>query len=94
MAYNLHRKIVQKITEQDIEVDQFYAVDYRANYYIGRAQSIENQMVTFRYLHIVGAFKFDFPRRADIETKPISVFFGPLTIESAGPFAVPMQNNI
>ena len=94
MAYNLNRKILQKIPEQDIEVDQFYAVDYRTNYYIGRALSIENQMVTFRYLHIVGAFKFDFPRRADIDTKPISsVFFGPLTIESAGPFTVPMQKD-
>ena len=57
MAYNLHRKILQKIPEQDIEVDQFYAVDYHTNYYIGRALGIENQMVTFRYLHRVGGFQ-------------------------------------
>ena len=59
MAYNLHGKILQNFPEQYIEVDQFYAVDYCTNYYIGRALSIENQMVTFRYLHRVGAFKFE-----------------------------------
>lgn len=92
MTYNLHIRILQKITELDITVDQFYAVDYLTNYYINRAQSVENQMVTFRYLHRVGAFKFDFPRRADIDTKPVSsVFFGPLTIESKGPFITPFQ---
>ena len=95
MAYSLHRRILQKIPEPNITADQFYAVDYLTNYYIGRAMSVENQMVTFRYLHRVGAFKFDFPRRADIDTKPISsVFFGPLTIESTGSFSVPMQKDI
>lgn len=95
MTYNLHIRILQKITEPDITVDQFYAVDYLTNYYINRAQSVENQMVTFRYLHRVGAFKFDFPRRADIDTKPVSsVFFGPLTIESTGPFTILFQKDI
>ena len=65
MAYNLHRRILQKIPEPDMAVDQFYVVDYLTNYCIGRALSVENQMVTFRYLHRVGAFKFDFLRRAD-----------------------------
>lgn len=93
MAYNLHRIILQKIPEPDITIDQFYAVDYLTNYlYIGRAQSVENQMVTFRYLHRVGAFKFDFPRRADINAKLVSsVFFGPLTIESRGHLTTPFQ---
>lgn len=95
MVYNLHRKILYKIPESDVIVEQYYAVDYLTNYYIGRALSTENQMVRFKYLYRVGADRFDWSRRADINNKHISsVFYGPITLESTGPFGVPMQQDI
>ena len=54
-----------------------------------------NSFVRFKFLHWVGAKSFDWPSRDDIDEVHIScVFYGPITLESAGPFAVPKQLNI
>lgn len=92
MVYNLQRRMLLKIPESDIMVEKYYAVDYLTNYYIGRAISIENQMVKFKYLYRVGADRFDWPRY-QYQAYLLSVF-GPISLESTGPFAVPMQQDI
>ena len=71
------------------------AVEYVENYYIGRALSQADSFVRFKFLHRVGAKSFDWPSRDDVDDVHIScVFYGPVTLESAGPFAVPKQQNI
>ena len=59
------------------------------------AHSQADSFVRFKFLHRVGAKSFDWPRRDDVDDVHIScVFYGPVTLESAGPFAVPKQQNI
>ena len=71
------------------------AVEYVENYYIGSALSQADSFVRFKFLHRVGAKSFDWPSRDDVDDVHIScVFYGPVTLESAGPFAVPKQQNI
>jgi Ulp1 family protease len=48
MLYSLHRRTLHEIPQPEIIVEKYYAVDYLSNYYIGRALSIENQMVKFK----------------------------------------------
>ena len=70
-----------------IIAEQYYAVEYVENYYIGRALSQADSFVRFKFLHQVGAKSFDWPSRDDIDEVHIScVFYGPVTLESAGPF--------
>ena len=62
------------------------AVEYVENYYIGRALSQADSFVRFKFLHRVGA--------KSLMMFTSRVFYGPVTLESAGPFAVPKQQNI
>ena len=65
------------------------------NYYIGHALSQADSFVRFKFLHQVGIKSFDCPSQDDVNDVHIScVFYGPVTLESAGPFAVPKQQNI
>ena len=83
------------IPPEGILPEQYYAVEYVETYYIGHALSQADSFVRFKFLHRVGAKSFDWPRRDDVDDVHIScVFYGPVTLESAGPFAVPKQQNI
>ena len=49
----------------------------------------------FKFLHRVGAGRFNWPRRDDLdELHPLCVFYGPLLLENTGPFVVPKQHEI
>ena len=59
------------------------------------AHSQADSFIRFKFLHRVGAKSFDWPSRDDVGDVHIScVFYGPVTLDSAGPFAVPKQQNI
>jgi len=38
------------------------------NFYIGRVVEVNGQFVEFKFLHRVGAYLFDWPRRDDIDS--------------------------
>ena len=75
--------------------EQYHAVEYVETYYIGHALSQADSFVRFKFLLRVGAKSFDWPSQDDVDDVHISwVFYGPVTLDSAGPFAVPKEQNI
>ena len=95
MLLELHQRKLHPIPPEDILPEQYYAFEYVENYYIGRALSQAESFVRFKFLHRVGAKSFHWPSRDDVDDVHIScVYYGPVTLESAGPFAVPKQQNI
>lgn len=95
IIFSEHRGELQTIPVPDIMLEQYYAVDYVTNYYIGRAISIANQVVKFKFLHRLGADKFDWPKRDDVDDVHVScIFFGPVSLENSGPFIAPLQQEI
>ena len=95
MLFSLHRGILLEIPIPTIVTEEYYAVDYMNRYYVGRALSIANKLVKFKFLHRVGSDRFHWPRTDDIDVVHMScVFYGPVALENAGPFAVPMQHDI
>lgn len=89
MLSSLHRRILHEIPLPAIELEEYYAVDYVNKYYIGRALSIANQFVKFKFLHRVFD-RYVWPGRDDIDRVHVScVFFGPIALENTGPFVVP-----
>lgn len=88
MLLELHERKLHPIPPE-----QYCAVEYVENYYNWLSQA--NSFVKFKFLHGVGAKAFDWPSRDDLDDVHIScLFYGPVTMESAGPFAVPKQQNI
>lgn len=95
MLFSLHKGTLHQIPLPAIVLEEYYAVDYQTKYYVGRALSIANPMVKFKYLHSAGVHRFDWPKRDDIESVHEScIFFGPVVLKNAGPFVVPSQNDI
>ncbi|EDO38580.1 predicted protein [Nematostella vectensis] len=95
----LQRGALQQIPYPPIEREKHYAVHYQFNstckYYIGRVLSMEGERVRVKYLHRVGANRFDWPMRDDIDDVHVScIFFGPVALSNAGPFMVPMLADI
>lgn len=89
MLSSLHKRILHEIPLPAIELEEYYAVDYVNKYYIGRALSIANQFVKFKFLHRVFD-RYVWPGRDDIDRVHVScVFFGPIALENTGPFVVP-----
>ena len=92
ILYSLHKIDLHEIAEKEITVEKYYAVDYITNYCIGRALSIKDHIVQFKYLYRVDADRFAWARRDDIDNVHIScVFYLPVALEHTGPFVVPMQ---
>ena len=88
MLFSLHRGILHEMPLPDIVMEDYYAVDYLNKYYIGRALSIANQFVTFKFLHRVFD-RYVWPGRDDLDHVHSScVFFGPITFQNTGPFVL------
>ena len=95
MLLELHQRKLHPIPPEGIlPAEQYYAVEYVETYYIGHALTEADSFVRFKFLHRVGAKSFDCSRD-DVDDVHIScVFYGPVTLDIAGPFAVPKQQNI
>ena len=77
-----------------VQVESYYAVKYEKKYYIGRALAFEHSkdFVKFKFLHTLGADKFDLPKTDEIEVVHISrVFYGPVSLQDRCPFTLPRQ---
>lgn len=100
MLWELHPGELLKIPLPLIETEKYYAVHYKfhynnSRYYIGRVLSFKGEMVKMKYLYRTGANRFDWPARDDVEEVHIScIFFGPIKLENAGPFTIPMLVDI
>ena len=82
MLFSLHRGVLHEIPLPEIEVEEYYAVDYLNKYYIRRALSISDHFVTFKFLHRVFD-QYVWPGRDDIDDVHSScVFFGPGTLQT------------
>jgi hypothetical protein len=87
----LHYQTLLPPLASTIQKDKYYAVDYVRMYYIGRALDVPNgsSLIPFKFLHKVGAQRFDWPTRDDVDNvHPSCIFYGPLTLEGNGPFEV------
>ena len=58
IIFSEHRGELQPIPVPNITLEQYYAVDYIKNYYIGRAIGVRNGVVKFKFLHRVSTTKF------------------------------------
>ena len=94
IIFSEHRGELQPIPVPNITLEQYYAVDYMKNYYIGRAIGVRNGVVKFKFLHRVSATKFARPRRDDFDVHKSCIFFGPVPLQESGPFVVPLQHQI
>jgi len=95
IIHDLHVQSVSQVPSPGIEVGLYYAVDYINQFYYGRVISINDNMVTVKFLHATSSSTFDWPRRDDVETlHASSVFYGPVEIEGNGPFFIPMHREV
>jgi hypothetical protein len=95
MLLNLHWRSLHPVPPEGIELEHYYAVDYVSNYYIGRVLIQNQDLVTVKFLHRVGACRFDWPKIDDVDEVHIScLFYGPIQLEKSGPFHVPQQKEI
>ena len=96
MQLELYQRKLHPVPPEGIlPAEQYYAVEYVETYYIRHALSQADSFVRFKFLHRVVTKSFDWPSRDDIDDVHIScVFYGPVTLDSAGPFAVLKQQNI
>lgn len=74
MLFSPHRGILHEIPLSAIVLEEYYAVDYLNKYYIGRALSIANQLVKFKFLHRVFD-RYVWPGRDDIDNVHLSCVF-------------------
>lgn len=74
MLFSLHRGILHEIPLPAIVLEEYYAVDYLNKYYIGRALSIANQLVKFKFLHRVFD-RYVWPGRDDIDNVHLPCVF-------------------
>lgn len=76
-----------KDIQANIEKDEYYAVYYDKNFYIGRVLQVKKETVRFQFLHYKLEGRYDWPRRDDIsEVNLQMVFMGPIQIEGTLPF--------
>lgn len=89
MMAELHKRSLID-TSSNIQMGHYYAVDYVNIFYIGRAlDTDENNVTRFKFLHRIGAKRFDWPKRDDVAQKHCScVFYGPFTLLENGPFEI------
>jgi hypothetical protein len=95
MVLELHDQQLQPIPPKGICPGEYYAVHYVSNFYIGRVVEVNGQFVKFKFLHRMGAYMFDWPRRDDVDSPHVScIFYGQVQIQGNGPFRVPKQSDI
>jgi len=95
MIFELCFNMLQPIPPSGICQDEYYAVHYVSNYYIGRVLEKDGDFVKFKFLHRVGAHVFGWPKRDDVDSPHTScIFFGPVELLGNGPFQVPWQSVI
>ncbi|KAJ8047450.1 hypothetical protein HOLleu_06447 [Holothuria leucospilota] len=75
-----------------VEVEEYYAVYYDKEYYVGRVLEAEGDFYKFKFMHRVRSSvvqEYDWPKRADIATvSGIYIIHGPLQLLGSGPFRV------
>ena len=77
-------------TSPNIQLGQYYAVDFVNIFYIGRAlDTHENNVTRFKFLHTAETRRFDWTKRDDVTKKHCSyVFYDPTTLMENGPFEI------
>ena len=93
---DLHQRSLHPLTSKGVQLEHYYAVDYVSNYYIRRVLMVNNQdIATVKFLHRVGASRFDWPKSHDVDEVHVScLFYGPIELKTAGPFEVPQRKEI
>ena len=92
MILELHENTLYSMPTKGILPEDYYAVDYVKNYYLGRVLEANEPFVKFKFLHKVGPSTFDWPERDDIDTIHIScIFFGPVNLQHNRPFKIEEQ---
>ena len=51
MLFSLHRGTLHEIALPTVAIEEYYAIDYLSKCYIGRALSIANNLVKFKFLY-------------------------------------------
>ena len=81
-----------------IKKEHYYAVDYLDRFYYGRVLAINENAITFKFLHSTqdkGTVSFNWPRHDDIDTVySVCVFYGPVTLKGLGPFTIEKHEKI
>ena len=72
MILELHDTVLHSIPPMGFSPGDYYAVDYVQNYYFGRVLDASGPFVKFKFLHKVGANRFDWRERDDIDAPLIS----------------------
>lgn len=79
-------------TPGEIKIEEYYAVYYEEEFYIGRAIGREDNLYKFKFLHrdrLCNTAEYDWPKRPDIESiHPRFIICGPLKLEGNGPFRI------
>ena len=94
MILELHQKEIFTMPLEDIECENYYAVEYETKFYIGRTTRVIEDKVEFKFLHqVVKTFKWPLRDDNDIVYKR-RVFFGPTVLAGTGPFEIPSLGDI
>jgi len=89
MILELHYQALLPPTFHTIQKDAYYGVDYVNNYYIGRVLELPGALIQLKFLHKIGAQRFGWPIRDDVDTiHPSQVFYGPIQLHGNCPFEV------
>ena len=97
MIQELHQNKRSALPLMPIQREEYYAVDYVKNFYIGRVLDVIMDFLQLKFLYKVGATTFHWPKRDDVDQVHISnVFYGPVTVPSfiSEPFAIPEQPSV
>jgi len=90
MIRELHDDVLYPFSCNEIKPEEYYAVAYVNNYYIGRVLEVNRDILLF--LHKVGFDTFNWPGHDDVDQCHRScVFFGPVSLLQNGPFKVGSQ---
>ena len=96
MIQELHQKL-SSIPPPPIQPGEYYAVDYVKNCCFGSVLDSDDSFAQFKFLHIMGATKYHWPRQHDIDRQnDIDGVHHPFTVPSfiGGPFQIPEQQAV
>lgn len=97
MAIELHNEALADFNEPDVEIGEWYAVEYLKSFFFGKALLWENSCIEFKFLHAVWARIFDWPRRHDTDKcHKLCILYGPCVIITGegGTFTFPQLGEI
>ena len=79
-------------SSSSVVLEEYYAVYYDQNYYIGRAIEQKGDQLKFKFLHRNRCgfeAQYDWPRRPDIDSVHRRyIIYGPIKLVGNGPFCV------